>query len=132
MKNLKNHRASIALISILVISAFALILVVGMSTTSLSTYDQSFNIEASDIGAYAADACLEEALLRLENDNTFTNTTLTFDADTNCIVNVSGVAPYTISISVNFLDYTQNFQATVQMTESGQIYNSELLSWKEI
>lgn len=129
---MKHPRASIALISILIISAFALILVVGMSTNSLSAYDQSFNTEASDISSAVADACLEEALLRFENDNTFASTSLTLDADTNCTVAISGSGPYTISITVHFLDYTQNFEATVQITQSGQIYNSELLSWEEV
>jgi len=129
---MKHPRASIALISILVVMAFSLILVVGMSVTSLSTYDQSFNREASSTGTYFAEACLEEALLRLEGDNAFTGTSLTLDVDTDCTVAVSGSAPYTFSIAVHFLDYTQNFQATVEITQSGQIYNSRLLSWKEV
>ena len=124
--------ASISLISILVISAFTLILVVGMSVTSISTYDQSFNTEASNTAYYAAEGCLEEALIRLEGDSSFTGTTLTMDADTDCTISVSGGAPYTLSISVNFLDYTQTFEAEVSLTQSGQIYNSELLRWEEV
>lgn len=129
---MKQARASIALISILVITAFTLILVVGMSVTSLSSYDQSFNTEASGVSRAAADACVEEALLRLENDSGFIGSTVVIDADTDCTISISGSAPYTISIAVHFLDYTQNFQGTVQLTQSGQIYNSELLSWKEV
>lgn len=124
--------ASISLISILVISAFTLILAVGMSVTSISTYNQSFNKEASNAAYYVAEACLEEALIRLEADSTFSGATLILDSDTDCTVSVAGAAPYTFSITVNFLDYTQNFEADVSLTESGQIYNSELLRWEEV
>ncbi len=129
---MKNHRASISLISLLIISAFTLILVVAASSSGMSNYEQSFNFESSKTSYYAAEACLEEALFRTEQNSAFTGTTLTFDSDTNCVVTVIGANPKTITVTVNFLDYTQTFQATVSITQTGQIYNSELLTWEEI
>jgi len=121
-----------SIISILIISAFTLILVVGMSITSVSTYEQRFNAESSGTAYYAAEACLEEALFRLEGDSAFSGMTLILDSDTDCSVSISGTAPYLLSVTVNFLDTVQNFEGEVQITQSGQIYNSELLSWEEI
>lgn len=129
---MKAHRASIALITLLVISAVTMILVVAASVNGLSNYDQSFNFEAGKIGYYGAEACLEEALLRTELDATFSTTSFSLDADTDCSVSVSGTNPKTINVTVNFLEYTQTFEATVQITQNGQIYNSELLTWEEI
>lgn len=129
---MKSHKASISLISLLVISAVTLILVVAGSVNGISNYDQAFNFEAGKSGYYGAEACLEEALFRTEQDSTFTSTTIVLDADTDCSVTVAGINPKTITVTVNFLDYSQTFQATVQVTQSGQIYNSELLTWEEI
>ena len=129
---MKNQRASISLISLLIISAFTLILVVSASISGISNYDQSFNFESSKVSYYAAEACLEEALFRTEQSSTFTGTALSLDADTDCTVLVTGSNPKTITITVSFLDYIQTFEATVSITQTGQIYNSELLTWKEI
>ncbi|MEK9160403.1 MAG: hypothetical protein AAB383_06800 [Patescibacteria group bacterium] len=129
---MKPHKASIALISLLVISAVSLILVVAASVNGLSNYEQSFNFEAGKSGYYGAEACLEEALLRMEGDSAFAGTSITLDAESDCTVVLSGTSPKTITVTVNFLDYTQTFQATAQVTQSGQIINTELLTWKEI
>jgi hypothetical protein len=129
---MKSYPASISLISLIIISAFTLILVIAASSAGLSNYDQSFNVESSKISYYMAEACLEEALIRTEGDNTFSSTSLILDADTDCSVAVTGADPKTITITVNFLDYTQTFQAEVSLTQTGQIYNSELLTWEEI
>ncbi len=129
---MKAFRASISLITLLVISGLTLILVVAVSIAGLSNYDQSFNFDSSKVSYYTAEACLEEALLRTEQDNSFSSTTLTLDADTSCTVTATGTNPKTFTVTVNFLDYTQTFRATVSLTQAGQIYNSDLLTWEEI
>ena len=129
---MKNRRASISLISLLIISAFTLILVVAASVSGISNYDQSFNVDSSKISYYTAEACLEEALLRTEQDSAFVSASLILDADTDCSVTVTGTNPKTITVTVNFLDYIQTFEASVSITQTGQIYNSELLTWDEI
>ncbi|MFA6024588.1 MAG: hypothetical protein WC777_05305 [Candidatus Gracilibacteria bacterium] len=129
---MKNPQASVALISILIISAFTLLLLVATSISGLSNADQSFNFDSSKISYYGAEACLEEALLRTEQDAAFTTTTLSLDEDTTCSVTVSGANPKTVLVTVDFLEYSQSFQATVSITQNGQIYNNELLTWEEI
>lgn len=125
-------RASIALISLLIISAFTLILVVGMSEVSISSHAQGANRFSAETGYYAAEACLEETLIRLESNPAFTTTTLTFDDDLSCTVSVSGTSPKTVAIQVTYLNYIQNFEAQVSLATAGQATNAQLIGWEEI
>lgn len=129
---MKPQKASVALMSLLVISALTLILVTGMASAGISSYDQSYNLEATKWGYYAGEACLEEALLRIEQDSSLSAVALGIDSDTSCTATVTGTNPKTVDITVLFMDYAQDFQATISITQNGQIYNSELLTWEEI
>ncbi|MDP2624779.1 MAG: hypothetical protein Q8P27_01190 [Candidatus Peregrinibacteria bacterium] len=129
---LKSTQASVALISLLIISAFTLILVVAMSETNISTSYQYLNNSSNKVGYYVAEGCLEETLLRLEQDTTFTGTTIAVDTDTSCVVTVTGTTTRTIDVAVTYLDYTQNFEATASITQAGEANNATLLTWKEV
>lgn len=129
---MKSLKASVALISLLLISAFTLVLVVGASVASLSNYESAYQYEASHLSYFYAEACLEEGLLRLEADNTFPGTTLNFDADSSCIVTVTAGSPVLFSIEVSTYGHTEQYSAEVELTSAGQIYNSELLTWEEV
>lgn len=129
MKNFLKYRGSIALISMLIISAFTIILVVAMSEINISTSKNYFNNNGDKTAYYSAEACLEEAIIRLEKDPTFVTETLTFDSDTDCTITANA---NTISVTANFLNFTQNFQATIQIKSSGQANNLKLLNWKQI
>jgi hypothetical protein len=127
-KNRNSKKGSIALISLVIISAITLLLVLGMSDTNISTAYQHVNTQANKVAYYAAEACAEEAMLRLEADETFTGTTLMIDADTTCQITAS---PTLVTITVNFLDYTQNFRATVNITQNGEANNIDLQQWEK-
>lgn len=130
---MKHPRASIALISLLVISAMTLVLALGMSEVTISKSYQYFNNHSDKMGYYVAEACLEETLIRLEEDASFSGETLTFDADTNCTISVAGTgATRTVSITTVYLTYTQNFEAEVSLVQAGQATNASLSSWQEI
>lgn len=129
---IKSSRASIALISLLVISAFTLILVLGMSEATLSTSYQTFNTSSNQVAYYYAEACLDEAIIRLEKDSAFVSTTLTMNGTGSCTITVSGTSPKIVSIQSAYLDSIQNFQAQVSLTTNGQATNATLLEWKEI
>lgn len=125
-------RASIALISLLIISAFTLILVTEMGISSISSYRHRFQTESSEVSHYAAEACLEETLLRLERESDFLASEFILDSDTSCSISVSGSFPWTITLILNYLDTIQTFQAKVELTQSGEVFNAELLSWEEV
>ena len=129
---IKKPAGSIALISILVIAAFTLILVIGMSEVSISSKYLSLNNLSRSSLQYIAEACLEESLIRMESSSSFNGVTLTFDEGSLCTVNVSVSQPYTMAISVNFLDYSEDFNAQITLSTVGEVRNATLLSFKEI
>lgn len=128
---LLKQKGSIALISILIISAILLILVTGMSESNISASYQYFNKHSDQTSYYAAEACLEETIIRIEEDPNFTGTTFNFDEIT-CISTISGDSTKDISININYLNYTQDFQAQVSVVTKGQTNNASLLNWEKI
>lgn len=124
--------ASVALVSLLVISVFTLILVLGVAEVSITKSYQYFNNASNQNVYYVAEGCLDEALIRLEADPLFNGTTLTLDADTSCTVTISGSTTKIISIVVNFLNYTQTYQAQASLNEMGEAHNLTFLQWQEI
>lgn len=129
MKNLLKSKGSIALISMLIISAFTIILVVAMSEINISTSQNYFNSNGDKMAYYTAEACLEEAIIRLEKNTAFTSEILTFDSDTDCTITANST---TVNITANFLNFIQTYQGTIQITTSGQANNVKLLNWKQI
>lgn len=126
---LNKPRGVVALISILIISAITILLVLGMSEISISSSYQYSNNNASKTNYYTAEACLEEGLIRLENDPTFSSGTITIGPDLTCSLLVSGNS---ITIISDYLEYSQTFQADISLTEVGEANNIQLLNWHEI
>jgi len=132
MKNLKNIKGSVALMSILIISAILLILVLGISETQISTSYQYVNSSYGKYSYYMAEACLEEAVIKIEADPNYSGENLTLDSGNGvCDISVSG-SPLTITIETTSGNYTQNFQAQVSVTTNGQANNVRLLNWSGI
>lgn len=88
-KQIQSKRGSIALISLLIISGFTLIMVLAISESSVSSYQQQSNSDADRSSYYAAEACLEEAITRIESGTGFTGETLEFSSDLRCVISVS-------------------------------------------
>lgn len=128
---LHKTKGSIALITVLVVSIFTLILAVGITETSISTGYQYLNNESENYSYYSAEGCIEEALLRMEQDSSFTGTTVVFD-NGSCTVTVTGTNPKTVSIELVSGDYVQNFVSEVAISENGHAINTSLSSWEEI
>lgn len=129
---MKSPKASIALISILIISAFALLLVLAMSEVNVTRSFNYLNTSTQHESLYAAEACIEEAIIRLEADLTFTDTTLTFDSNKTCTITASGSNPITVNIEMNYDTYTENYSATLSLTQNGSANNLHLTSWQEL
>lgn len=129
MINYNNKRGSLALISVLIISAFVLILAVAMSESNITTSYQALNNQSGKLSYYGAEACFEEAMIRLKADSSFNAETLNIDDDHSCIINVAGS---TVNITVNYLNYSRDFQADINISQDGQANNIQLLNWQEI
>lgn len=133
MKIFSRKKGSIALISLLIISAFTLLIVLATSEASILTYERYTNEASGETTYYGAESCLEEAIIRIENDIDFADTTLEISSDTICTIMVTGaVDEKTVSITVDYGDYSQNYEAVIDLIQDGSVYNSELVSWEEI
>lgn len=132
MKHHIFHKGAVALVSILIVTAFTLVLAVSLSDANRATSDQYLNNVMINDLYYAAGGCLDEALLRTEGDTTFTGTTLTFTDGTSCTVSVTGTTTKTITITAQNGDYTENFAAQAALTQSGIANNLRLLSWEAL
>lgn len=129
MKTYLKQKGSIALISVLVIAAALLILVLGMSDINISTSYQYLNNNSNKISYYAAEACLEEAMIRLEENMDFTSETINFDEDTVCTINASQTE---IFIDIEHLDYVQHYKSDIEINKNGEAINILLLKWNKI
>ncbi len=123
-----NSRASVLLMSVLVIGIFTLFLALAMAEVNLSTGYQVLNQHEATHSYYTAEACMEESVLRYERDNTFTGTTLAVDSETSC---TSTMTVTTVTVTVTNGSYTEVFVGTISSTASGTVNNVHLTGWKE-
>lgn len=130
-KNSINIKGSIALISILIISAILLITVIGMSESNISQMYQYLNNSSNEMIYNIAEGCMEEAMIRIEENPSFAGTTLNLN-DQVCTITVAGDSIKTVLIEVDYLNYTQIFEAQASVTVNGQANNVSLLNWHEI
>ncbi|MFA4891134.1 MAG: hypothetical protein WC604_02160 [Candidatus Gracilibacteria bacterium] len=128
---IKKEKGSIALISLIVISAFTLILAVKMTESGISTGYQHVNNVAGQTSYYGAEGCFEEALIKIEDDTSFVGETVNFSSG-SCVITVSGVNPKTVDVVLTQGDYQQTFRGVVGVAENGHAINASLSSWEEI
>ena len=133
MKNLRtNQQGSIALITIMIISAILLILVLGTSESQVSTSYQQLNTNSGKYAYYISEACLEEVMSRFKDDSSYAGGTLTPDSDAECAVTVTGDGTKTVDITTVYGNYTNSYQAQISITSNGQANNIRLLNWEKI
>lgn len=133
LKSKSANKGSIALISVLIISAILLIVTVSMSENNISTSYEQLNTSSNKTVYYTAESCLEEAIYRLEDDTAFAGTTLNFDEPgLSCNITVSGVSPKIVQISVVYGDYTENYSSEIDVADLGSAHNAQLNNWNEI
>lgn len=131
MEKILNKKGSVALVGILMISAILLIAVLGISETQITTGFQYVNNTAGKDLYYAAESCLEEAIIRIESDPSFSTTTI-LAGDAQCVATVSGTTWKKVDIGVSFDGYSQIYQADVIITQNGNVNNARLSKWGKI
>lgn len=126
-----SKKGSVMLVMVLLISAVLILAVVGTAGSQVNTSRQYLNSSSGKYAYYVAEACLEEASFRIENNPNFVGTNLAL-GDASCVITVAGGGTKTVAVEVSYLDYTRNFQASIEVTTNGQANNAELLNWSEI
>jgi type II secretory pathway component PulK len=125
-------RASVALISLLVISSVTLIVVLAMAEVDVSSFYQYENNNSNTSAYYLGESCLEEAMHRLEEDTSFTSANITLDSNQSCSITVTATSNYSIDVNVSFYDYVQNFRGIGTISTSGGANHFTLSSWQEV
>lgn len=129
----QNKEGSVALMSILIISAMLVLIVLGMSETNISNNYSYLNSNSDQLIYNLAESCFEDTVKRLEEDPLFDGSTTTFaDTGSSCTSDVSGAGPYTVEVELTNNNYTQYFEGEVSLTTIGEANNAELLNWGEI
>lgn len=124
----KHIRASVLLMSVIVIGVLTLFLGLAMAEVNLSTGYQGLNATESNHSYYSAESCVEESLLRYERDASFTGTTIAVDSETSCTSAISGSQ---ITITVSNGTYSETFVGTFSSSVNGTVTNVDLTGWKE-
>jgi hypothetical protein len=126
----KNQKGSIALITILVVSAILLIVVLGASESQITTSYQYLNTTSNKSTYYFAESCLEEAMGQIKIDENYSGNTVDFtDDNASCDIDIAGD---NINITVNYENYTQDYQAEISISTNGEANNVRLLNWEKI
>lgn len=126
-----TQKGSIAIISMLLVSAVTLILVLSASEGNLSGSYEYLNKHSDQIVYNIAEGCLEEAMIRIEKDVNFSGGTI-ITGDATCTITVTGTDTKNIAIETDYLNYTQNYNAQVTVETAGQAHNVNLLNWTKI
>lgn len=124
-----THRpASILLMSVLMVSAFTLVLVLALSELQISHSYSILNEQESSRSLYAAEACMEDAVYRYELDSSFTGGSIVIDDQTTCESSISGT---TVTVIVTDGVYTSGYQASMNSTTVNLVHNLHLIQWIE-
>lgn len=133
MNQITNQKGSIALMTVLVVSAIMLIAVLGASESQITTSYQHLNATSNNSAYYFAESCLEEAMGQLKADSDYIGGEIELANDNmNCGVLVTGGSQKTIDVMVNYENYTQSYQAEVSVSSNGEANNVRLLNWEKI
>lgn len=121
----------IAFTSLLIISAVALSIAASISLLGVDEAKSSLSFKKGQEAVKLAEGCLEESLLRLRDNATYSGGSLNL-GDGSCTISISGTgANKTITIEATITEpsnYIKNLSATVK-----RIGNSiNLLTWQEI
>jgi hypothetical protein len=129
--NLRNKGGYIALVSILVITAVALAISVSISLLGVGEAKSSLDYRRGQEALKIAESCIEEALFRLRNDDTYTGGSLSI-GNGSCTISVSGSgSDRTIDVVAQVLglaQYTKKLQVTLVL--AGNSVN--ITSWSEV
>lgn len=123
-----SRPASILLMSVLMVSAFTLLLVLALSELQISHSYVVLNDRESTRSLYAAEACLEDAVYRYESDSTFVGGSIAIDDQTVCTSAISGTE---VTVEVTDGLYSATYVASLEVDTVNLVNNLHLIQWIE-
>jgi len=122
-----NQIGAVALISILIVMAVTLAVALSINLASISELKMGFAESKSATSLAGADACIDEALIRLTWDDTYTGGTLDLSGN-SCIIGIQGSGDSRTIHTTSTVDILiRKIKVAVDM--SGE--NLSITSWQE-
>ena len=116
MKNKRNHQQGQAMITVLYVAVIGIVLTTGALYAHVNnTISSSFG-ELSTLAHSAAESGVENALLRLIRDPTYTGESLVLSGNRSALVTVTGSSPLTITSNGVVGSVTQRVRAVIHYT----------------
>lgn len=130
MKKIKtDKRGSVALTGILLITAVLMIVVLSISEANISAAQRQMNNESKKLTYYGAEACMEEVMIRLKRDPSFTGAEMMLNETQNCKISV--LNSYAV-VEIEYASYERRFEVDYELTTDGHANNIKLSNWREI
>lgn len=126
---IKNQSGLTALVTLIIISFVALLIALSINLISISEMQMGFEKSRSQKAFWAAEACLDEALIRLKRDPSYSGGSLTIDSVTNCTISISPSGNKRIITTVGTVDGIIIRRIEAQADVSGMV---ALDYWKEL
>lgn len=126
----ENKPAYISLISVIIVGAVVLSIVLFMISSGLNATENSLIYSSSSKAEFLADACAEEALQQIRDNNNFTGTNLFSLGDGVCsysVVNTGG-SNRTINASSTVFNNVKKVRVLINSLSP----KITVLSWQEI
>lgn len=117
-----------ALISVLFIAIIGMTIATGAITSLMSVFAKTGKEEVATLAYEAAEGGIENGIMRLVRDPSYTGETLVFDADTSTVVSVSTASGIVITSVGTVGDVARKIVVTGHFTNL--IWNVD--SWAEI
>lgn len=111
----KTKQGFIMMITLIIIAAIISVIVVGVSLSSITFLQSTDTTISGERGRYYTEGCMQEALIQLSMDNTYSGGTLTLSG-ASCVVVVSGVGgSRTVTVAGDLNDFANSLSAEVTL-----------------
>lgn len=120
-----------ALLSVLVVSIVALTISVSISLLGVGEAKNSLDYKRGQEVLKIAEGCVEEALLRLRNDDTYSGGSLNV-GDGLCNINISGSGADRVIDVVGQIQGPPSFEKSIQVNVRRSGNSINIVNWSEI
>jgi len=128
---MSKQPGTIALISLLIITAVTLAIGLSMNLLGLDEMRMGFRESKSSEAYYVVESCMEEALVRLKREANYSSGILQI-GDGSCNINiVANGSQRTITVTGTVDQLIRKIQAVVNVLNDGTTFGNETVSWQE-
>jgi type II secretory pathway component PulK len=126
---IKNNQGYIALVTVLIILAVGIIIGVTVSLNAVNEMQMGLSSNQSEQAFYVADACADEAILRLKRDASLTTINNLSIGNGSCIIQIENLGGNNrrVKVTGQVEDYYRLIEIEVTVGSSW-----EVTSWKEV